>query len=157
MHVCLFPFDDLHPHLIHLSLYGPYSPSQTAPRSNQPFFHNSPTGSTDRPTETDRPTDGIGDKSVANPLTLYCIDRERTDNSLISQLRVSRCKVASSVSYEFSEGCHGFVCATFDANEEMRTAGFTQEDTPVVLICMSGALCCPMSDCWVRLLDSAAV
>jgi len=36
------------PHLIHPSVNRNHSPLQTASRSNQPFFHNSPTGQTDR-------------------------------------------------------------------------------------------------------------
>jgi len=40
---------DLYPHLIHPSLDRPHSPPQTASRSKQPFFHNSPTGQTDTP------------------------------------------------------------------------------------------------------------
>jgi len=49
------PFDDHHPHLIHPSFDRPYSPSQTASGSNQPFCHNTLCGPKDRP--TDRQTD----------------------------------------------------------------------------------------------------
>jgi len=58
---CPFPFDDLHPRLIHPSLDLLHSPPQTASRSNQPFYHNSLAG------QTDRPTDGLGDKPVPTP------------------------------------------------------------------------------------------
>jgi len=55
---CPFPFDNLHPYLTHPSLDWPHLPPQTAFRSNQPFFHSSPTGQTDRLTnrltQTDR-------------------------------------------------------------------------------------------------------
>ena len=57
------PIDDLHLHLIHPSLDQLHPPPRTASRSNQPFFHNSPTGPTDRP----RQTDGIGAKSAPTP------------------------------------------------------------------------------------------
>jgi len=49
-------------HLIHPSLGPRPTPLTTPSRSNQLFFHNSPTGQTDRP--TDGPSDEIGDKSV---------------------------------------------------------------------------------------------
>jgi len=42
---------DLQLHLIHPSLDRRHSPPQTAPRSNQPFFHSSPTGQIDRQTD----------------------------------------------------------------------------------------------------------
>jgi len=48
---CPFPFDDNHPHLIHLSLSRPHSPPQTASGSIQPFCHNTLCGQTDRPTD----------------------------------------------------------------------------------------------------------
>jgi len=54
---CPFPFDDLHPNLIHPSLDRPHLIPQTASRSNQLFFHNSPAV----------PTGGIGNKSVPAP------------------------------------------------------------------------------------------
>jgi len=41
------PFDGLYPHLIHPSLDRPHSPLQMTSRSNQLFYHNSPTGPTD--------------------------------------------------------------------------------------------------------------
>jgi len=51
-----FSFNYLHSHLIHPHLDRPHSPPPTASRSNEPFFHNSPTGQTDTPTnrQTDR-------------------------------------------------------------------------------------------------------
>jgi len=52
------PLYDLHPHLIH-PFEWPHSPTQMASRSNQPFFHNSPT--------RDRPSDGLGYNSVQTP------------------------------------------------------------------------------------------
>ena len=58
------PFDDL-PHLIHPSLDRPYSPTQTASRSNQPFCHSTTFGQSDR--QTERPTDGTDDKSAPTP------------------------------------------------------------------------------------------
>ena len=53
------PFDDLHPSNIPI-LDWPHSPPLMASRSNQPFFHNSPTKQTD----THWPTDGIGTKPL---------------------------------------------------------------------------------------------
>ena len=69
---CPFP-STISTTISHPSLDRPISPPQTATRSNQPFFHHSPTGLTDRPTDrqTDRPTDGIGDKSV--PTSTYAL------------------------------------------------------------------------------------
>jgi len=49
------------PHLIYPSLDWSHSPPQTASRSNNPFFHNSPTNR-----QTD-PTDGLRDNSVPSP------------------------------------------------------------------------------------------
>ena len=46
-----FPLVRSPPHLIHTSFDRPHSPIQMASRSNQPFFHNSPTGQTDTPTD----------------------------------------------------------------------------------------------------------
>jgi len=43
-------------HLIHPSLERPHSPPETASRSNRPFFHNSPTGQTDRRTDRGQAT-----------------------------------------------------------------------------------------------------
>jgi len=62
-------------HLIHPSFDRLHLPPQTASRSNQPFFHNSPTWQTAKQTDRDRPTDGIGDKPVPTPAyaLLYCI------------------------------------------------------------------------------------
>ena len=60
------PSNSLHP-----SLDRPNSLSQTASGSNQPFFHNSPLG------QTDRLTHGICENSTPIPLTLYRINGER--------------------------------------------------------------------------------
>jgi len=46
-----FTFNDYHPHLIHLSLDWPHSPSETSSVSNQPFCHNTLCKLTDRPTD----------------------------------------------------------------------------------------------------------
>jgi len=59
------------PHLIHSSLDRRHSPSQTASGSNQPFWHNTLSG------QTDRPTHGIRDRSIPRALTFYYIDSER--------------------------------------------------------------------------------
>jgi len=61
-----FPFDHNRPHLIHLSLDRSHSPSQTASGSNQPFCHSTLLGHR----QTDRLTDGIGDRSTPLALTL---------------------------------------------------------------------------------------
>ena len=55
-------------HLIHPSLNQPYSPSQTASGSTQPFCHSTLSGQTDR--STHRLTDRIGDRSVRTALTV---------------------------------------------------------------------------------------
>jgi len=47
-----FLFDVFYPRLIHSSLDRPHSPSQTVSRSNQPFCHSTPSGQTDRQTDT---------------------------------------------------------------------------------------------------------
>jgi len=60
------PFDDHHPNLIHPSLDRPHSPSQAASGSNQPFCHSTLSGHR----QTDRPTDGLGDRSTPSALTL---------------------------------------------------------------------------------------
>ena len=49
----------------HSSLDRPHSPPETASRSNQPFFHRSPTWQTDR--QTDRPTDELSNNAVPTP------------------------------------------------------------------------------------------
>jgi len=56
---------------------------QTASGSNQPFCHITLCR------QTDRPTHGIGDKSVKTALTLCCIDSERRANNEIRLCRVS--------------------------------------------------------------------
>jgi len=79
---CPFPFNHLHPHLMHPSIDRPHSSPQTTSRSNQPLCHNTPSGHTDRPTDrqTDITTHGIGDRSIlraaygwwwATRLTIY--------------------------------------------------------------------------------------
>ena len=65
-------------HLIHPSLDRPHSPLQTAAGTNQPFYHNTFSG------PTDRPTDRIGNRSVRKALTLYYIDRERRANNKLN-------------------------------------------------------------------------
>ena len=61
----------LHPHLIHPSFDRPHSPPQTASGSNHPFYHYHSTlcGQTDA--QTDRPTDGLGQKPI--PIPAYAL------------------------------------------------------------------------------------
>jgi len=47
--------------------------------SNQPFCHSTLSGHTNR--HTDRPTHGIGDKSIPTALTLYYTDSEQCTNN----------------------------------------------------------------------------
>jgi len=72
---CPFPLDDLHPHLIHLSLERLHSLLQTAFRSSQPFFHNSRNGQTNRPTvrQTDRQTDRSARRQLCSNTRLRSI------------------------------------------------------------------------------------
>jgi len=67
---CPFPFDDHHPHLIHLFLDRPLSPPQTAFRSTQPFCQCTLSGQTDQQTETHWPIDGLGNRSITWALML---------------------------------------------------------------------------------------
>jgi len=60
-----------------LILDRPHSPSQTASGSNQPLCRSTLSGATDERTQTDRPTHGIGDRSVRRALTLYHSDSKR--------------------------------------------------------------------------------
>jgi len=66
------PFDDYHPNLIHPSLHRPHLPAQMASGSNEPFCHSTLSGHTHTHTHrlTDRPTDGIGERSTPLVLTL---------------------------------------------------------------------------------------
>jgi len=61
------PFWRSPPHLIHISHDRTHPPPQTASRSNQPFCHSTPFW------PTDRPTDGIGDRSVPRAAYACCI------------------------------------------------------------------------------------
>ena len=69
-------------------LSPPYSPPQTASRSNQPFFHSSPTG------QTDRLTNGISDKPVRTPAYALLYYSDAAKNAENSQVNISMCKVA---------------------------------------------------------------
>jgi len=60
---CPFSFNVHHRHLIHPSLNRPHTPSQTASRSTQPFFHNILSRQTDR--QTDRLIDTHTDRTLA--------------------------------------------------------------------------------------------
>jgi len=87
---CPFPFDDLQPHLIHQSLDQPHSSFQMMSRSNQQFFHNSPTRQTDR--MTDQPTDGIGDKPVPTPA--YALHRDAAKRKKWKQQLCTHVKIS---------------------------------------------------------------
>jgi len=66
-----FPFDDLHSHLVHLSLDRPTHHFKRHPDLISRFSTIHPS---ERP--TDRPTDGLGETLLQHLLMLYCIDRE---------------------------------------------------------------------------------
>jgi len=61
------------PFLIHPSLNRPHSPPQMASGAIQLFCHSTLSGHTDRQTctHTERPTDGISDRSIPIAFTLY--------------------------------------------------------------------------------------
>jgi len=63
---CPFTFNDYHFHLIH----SPHSQYQRESGSNQPFCHSTLSRHTHTDRPTDRPTDGIGDRSTPLVLTL---------------------------------------------------------------------------------------
>jgi len=84
---CHFPFDDLHPHLMHPSFDRPHSSPQTASIFNQSFFHNF-THETDR--QTDTPTDGLGDHSVQHPLTFYRLYSDAANNTTLYAYKLQK-------------------------------------------------------------------
>ena len=65
---CSYPFDNYHSNSIHPSFNWPYSLSQKASGSNQPFCRSSLSDQTDR--QTDRLTDEIDNSSIPCVLTL---------------------------------------------------------------------------------------
>jgi len=80
----LSPFRRSPLHLIHQSLDRPNSPPQTASKSNQPFATVT--------LRTDRPTDGLGDRSVPRPAYALCIDYcDAANNIIVGRTACTRC------------------------------------------------------------------